>query len=318
MVTVPDPRFDFLVDLYKPKKISPATIDFVDDAARVGEEGHQQFTDAAMAELRTADAVVYVIDAFSTGLDAASVKAEAVNFHDELGLRDLMLVENRLSRIAKQAGSPQAPASIKAEKSVLERVHTVLEGGGRIKLDALEETERKSVAGFQLLTTKPLLVAVNVAEGDIGAADEVLAEVVSSLSEIGVKAFCLSAEIELEVSELDDDEQKLFLDDLGIGESARDKLIREAYAACNLITFFTVSEKEVHAWPLARASTALEAADSIHSDLARGFIRAEVVAYDDVKQYSGWDEAKAANKMHLVGKEHVINDGDCLYIRFKV
>ncbi len=319
VVVVPDERFDFLVRLYNPKKVSPATIDFVDDIARLGGERGRAFSDEAMGELRTTDAITYVIDAFEGGSpDAEAVRAEAAEFLEELALRDLMVVEGRLERIAKQARGPQAPAALKVEQDALEKVRETLEGGGKLAELELPENEARAVAGFQLLAAKPVIFAVNVGEDHIGDAPALLAPALSALREAGSPAFCLSAEIEKEVAQLPEDEQAEYLSGFGIAEPARDLLIREVYARCRLITFFTVSEKEVHAWPLPAGSTALEAADSIHSDLARGFIRAEVVSWPDIREAGGWDQAKAAGKLRLVGKEHVIEDGDCLYIRFKV
>lgn len=319
VVVVPDPRFDYFVELYQPKKTHPASIDFVDDIVRMSNERGRELTDEAMGELRTADAFVYIIDAFDAGDPVPSfIRQEAVSFVEELGLRDLMLIENRMERIVKQAKAAGAPASLKVEHGALAKVKDVLEAGGRFRDAGLEENEVRALAGFQLLTSKPLVVAANVPESYLPSAEEALADVEADLAAQDIPAFCLSAEIEKEVSELPDEDQQEFLKDLGINEPARDRLIRAIYSSCNLITFFTVSEKEVHAWPLRAGSTALEAADSIHSDLARGFIRAEIVSWEDIHEAGGWDNAKAAGKLKLVGKEHIVNDGDSLYIRFKV
>lgn len=319
VVVVPDARFDWFVDLYKPKKITPATVDFVDDVARLGGERGREFTDEAMGELRTADSMVYVIGAFEGGEpDPDDVRKEAVSFEEELGLRDLVLIENRLERIAKQIRSPQAPASLKAEQAALEKVKGVLEGGGRFSQIELDEQERRTVSGFQLLTAKPMVVAINVPEDYLSKAGEALSGTVAYLAERGVPAFCLSADTERQVAELDEQDQAEFLQDLGLTDTVRDRLIRAIYTSCHLVTFFTVDEKEVRAWPLRAGSSALEAADTIHSDLARGFIRAEVISWEDIRAAGGWDAAKAAGNLKLVGKEHPIQDGDSLYIRFKV
>lgn len=319
VVVVPDPRFDYFVGLYNPKKISPATIDFVDDIARLGTERGREFSDEAMGELRTADALVLTVNAFETSPpDPDSVQSEVVQFFEELAFRDLMVLENRLERIDKQLRGPQAAQALRVEKLAVEKMKTALESGQRYSDVELDETEQKSLAGFQLLTAKPVVVAINVSEEVTSAAADVFADALAHLSSIGVQGFCLSAEIEKEISELDEAEQAEFLAGLGVSEAVSGKLIRAIYSSCQLMTFFTVSEKEVHAWPLRTGSTALEAADSIHSDLARGFIRAEVVSWEDIREAGGWDPAKAAGKLKLVGKEHVIVDGDSLFIRFKV
>jgi hypothetical protein len=319
VVVVPDPRFDYLVELYHPKKVTPGTIDFVDDVARIGGEHGREFSDEAMGELRATDAMALIINAFEPETaDPAAVRTEAVSFLEEIALRDLMLIENRLERMAKQSRSPQSGQALQIEKGALEKLKKSLEAGERFADISLDESEKRAVAGFQLLTAKPLVVAVNVAEGEVAEADEKYSQARSYLDGLGIAAFCLSADLERQVAELDEADQADFLVELGITEPVRDKLIRAIYSSCHLVTFFTVGEKEVHAWPIPRASTALEAADSIHSDLARGFIRAEVISYGDVHAHGGWDEAKAAGRMRLVGKEHVIEDGDCLYIRFKV
>lgn len=319
VVVVPDPRFDYLLEVYHPKKISPATIDFVDDVARIGGEKGREYSDEAVGELRATDAMALIIDAIEPGSDdPASVREQAVSFQEEITLRDLMLIENRMERMAKQLRSPQGAQAMQVEKGALEKLQGALEAGKRFAEIELDESEKRAVAGFQLLTAKPLVVAINVAEGAVREADQKHSSALGYLEGLGIPAFCLSAEIERQVAELEESEQADFLEGLGISEPVRDRLIRAIYASCHLITFFTVSEKEVHAWPIARGSTALEAADSIHSDLARGFIRAEIISNDDIRSHSGWDQAKAAGRMKLVGKEHVIEDGDCLYIRFKV
>jgi len=319
VVAVPDERFDFLVRLYRPRKISPATIDFVDDIARLGGERGRAFPDEAIGELRTADAITYVIGAFdSAAPDPGAVRAEALEFLEELSLRDLMILEGRLERIAKQTRGAQAPAALKVEQDALEKVREALEAGRRPGDLDLPENEARAVAGFQLLAAKPVIFAVNVGEDCVADAPGLLAPALSAVRDAGSSALCLSAEIEKEVAQLPEEEQSEYLAGYGIREPVRDLLIREVYERCRLITFFTVSEKEVHAWPLPSGSTALEAAGSIHSDLARGFIRAEIISWPDIRDTGGWDQAKAAGKMRLVGKEHVIEDGDCVYIRFKV
>ncbi|MCC6485844.1 MAG: redox-regulated ATPase YchF [Armatimonadetes bacterium] len=319
VVTVPDPRFEYFVGLYNPKKISPATIDFVDDIARLGTDRGREYSDEAMGELRTADALVLVVDAFETSPpDPDNVQSEVMQFMEELTFRDLMVLENRLERIAKQLRGPQAAQNLRVEQQAVEKMKAALEQGQRYSDVQLDETERKSLAGFQLLTAKPTVVAINVGEDIASEADELFSATLGYLTSIGIQGFCLSADIEKEISELEEADQKEYLAGLGISEPVADKMIRAIYSSCRLITFFTVSEKEVHAWPLRTGSTALEAADSIHSDLARGFIRAEVVSWEDIREAEGWDPAKAAGKLKLVGKEHIIEDGDSLFIRFKV
>lgn len=319
VVTVPDPRFDYLVGLYNPKKITPATIEFIDDAVRFSEERGREFSDSAMAELRNCDAIIYVINAFQDATpDAAAVKSEAAGFLEELAFRDLMVLENRIERVVKQVKAPNAPPALKSEYDLLLRLKSLMESGERLEVSSLSDVEARLVAGFQLLTVKPSVIAVNVAEESAASAEGELSDTISYLQERNIPVFCLSAEIEKQISELEAQDQEEFLSALGLTEPVRGKLIRQIYTTCNLMTFFTVGEKEVHAWPIPKGSTALEAADSIHSDLARGFIRSEVISYTDIQEAGGWDEAKAAGKMLLVGKEHVIQDGDCLYIRFKV
>ncbi len=319
VVVVPDTRFDFLVNAYNPKKITPGTIDFVDDVARMGIDHGREFSDEAIGELRTTDAIVYVINGFGEGLYSEDkVRSECEHFYSEIALRDLLLLENRIERIEKQLKSPQSSASLGVEKVALEKVKKSLEDTGRFDASILVDNEVKAVTGFQLLTAKPVVIAVNVPEKDVTTTQTDLRDALEAIQSTGSSVFCLSAELERQVAELDEAEQGEFLAELCIGETVRDKLIRAIYTRCSLMTFFTVGEKEVHAWPLKTGSTALEAADSIHSDLARGFIRAEVISWEDIREAGSWDAAKSAGKLKLAGKEHIINDGDCLYIRFKV
>ncbi|MEI6915237.1 MAG: hypothetical protein WCL39_08920, partial [Armatimonadota bacterium] len=259
VVSVPDPRFDWFVKHYNPKKIHPATIDFVDDIVRLGDDRMKGYSDEAMGELRTADAMLLVLDAFESSVpDPEAVRQEAVQFTEELGLRDLMVLENRLERIEKQLHTQNPPQALHVEKQAVQKMKQGLEGGQRYDQVDLAESEKKALSGFQLLSAKPLLVAINVGEDVIAEADTLYQTTIAHLGAMGVPAFCLSAEIEKEVAELDAAEQQAFLQDYGITEPVADKVISKIYSSCDLMTFFTVSEKEVHAWPLRKGSTALE------------------------------------------------------------
>jgi GTP-binding protein YchF len=242
---------------------------------------------------------------------------------EEFLLADLQVIENRLERIKKtlatrKPGGSAPPEEI--EREVLLRLKETLDEFKPLRTATLTEDERRMIRNFDFLTFKPVIVIANIDEGDLAQADTlpVLAELRAECETSGSQLIVLCAKAEHEVAELPEDEQTEFLEALGITEAARDRLIRASYAALGHMSFFTVGEDEVRAWTIPVGSNAVTAAGRIHSDLARGFIRAEVMAFADLIAANSWDAAKAANKLRLEGKEYIVKDGDILHVRFKV
>ena len=230
------------------------------------------------------------------------------------------MVELRLEKLEKaRLQKRQTPAEA-VEHQVMLKIKTHLESLQPVRTLELTEDERRSIRGYAFVSGKPLILVANVGEDEVG---EEMPASVAPLAEYareqGIPLITLCAKVEMEVAQMEPDEEREFLEAMGIAEAARDRLIRAAYAALGLISFFTVGEDEVRAWTITRGTNAVGAAEKIHSDLARGFIRAEVMAFDDFKASGGcWDEAKAAGKMRLEGKEYIVKDGDILHVRFKV
>ncbi len=311
---VPDSRVDWLTDLVRPKKTTYAGIDFVDIAGMAAEPG-QGLEPEVLTHLRAADALVQVVQAFenlaspfrSGPPDPAGDLAELTG---ELLLTDLLVVEKRMERLVRE----QQTGTV--EFAALEHCKAALEAEQALRTLALSPEEAKAVASFQFLTRKPMLVLVNVSE--LEAAAPVPAGVAEQLGDTGAEALTLAAAAEAEIAQLEPEEQAAFLADLGVNESARARFIRAAYALLDLITFLTVGEKDVRAWPIPKGTTAVDAAGTIHSDLARGFIRGEVVAFSDFQQAKSMAGAKQAGTFRLEGKTYVVQDGDILHVRFNV
>lgn len=322
-IAVPDPRFDRLVDDYKPKKVSPTHIEVIDGAAPIGVEKHDKFGTDFFTGIRAVDALIHVVRAFESaslplpegGLDPLR---DVRKVNDELTLADMQMAETRLERIEKSlqgkkvlAGSPQT-----MERDLMLRIRTQLEEDKPLADLDLNEDERRMIKCFDFLTLKPMIIVVNVGEGQ--ADPGLLAGLREYCSAGGLELIELCARIEMEIAQLPDEEEQEYFEALGITEPARDKVVHSAYRALGVITFFTVGEQEVHAWTIDDGDRAVDAAGKIHSDLARGFIRGEVVAYDDYDRAGSWDAAKSAGKVRLEGKEYVMHDGDLMLVRFKV
>lgn len=329
VVPVPDTRYDFAVNLFNPKKRTPATIEFTDGAAQINSGGHsgQKFGSDFFVGIRSVDALVLVIRAFETpsnpapegGLDPLK-DYQAVT--EELLLGDLQVVENRLERIEKQLKTRKqgTPSPEVAEREILVKIKEALDEFKPASTVELTEDERKIIKNFDFLTSKPLITVANVGESDIAEGEDLplLASLKARCAEEGNLFIACCAAAEQEVAQLDTNDQRDFLDALGITAAARDRLIQASYAALGIMSFFTVGEDEVRAWTIPVGSTAIYAAGRIHSDLARGFIRAELLAFTDLIEAGTWEASKAAGKHRLEGKDYIVKDGDILHVRFKV
>jgi GTP-binding protein YchF len=307
-IKVPDARIDRLSEIFQPRKTTYAETVFVDvPGASAGASALDQ---ATLNQMRDADALALVLRGFPDPLTAAPADPlrDFENFRGELILADLAVIEKRLERVRKeQKGS---------EVELLDRCRSALEAETPLRRVELSPGEERALAGFALLSRLPLLVAVNGAEADAG--QPLPTALQARLDADGVGGISLCAQIEMEIAALPADERGAFLADLGLTESARDRFIQAAYGLLDLISFLTSGEDEVRAWPIRRGTTAVKAAGKIHSDIERGFIRAEVVAFDDFVRLGSDAKCREAGKLRLEGKEYVVRDGDIIHFRFNV
>ncbi len=330
VVPVPDSRYDFAVNLFHPKKRTQATIEFTDGAAQLSGDSSratQKFGADFFVGIRSVDALVLVVRAFETpslppppgGLNPLK---DYQTITEELLLGDLGVIETRLERIDKQLKTRKqgVPSPEVAEREALVKIKAALDDLKPVSSLELTEDERKITRNFDFLTGKPLIAVANVGEGELALGETLplLQPLRQQCAADGIELITLCASAEEEVSQLDDADQKEFLEALGISEPAGRRLIRAAYQTLGVMSFFTVGEDEVRAWTVPSGVNAVTAAGRIHSDLARGFIRAEILAFDDLIAAGTWDAAKAANKLRLEGKDYPVKDGDILHVRFKV
>src|SRR5688572_13555238 len=312
---VPDDRLDTLTGMYNPKKRVPATVEFTDIAA-AAKTGAQALVD--VANYKNADALVHVVRAFldetvphpSGSVDPAR---DAQAMEDELILADLGVAERRLERIERDLKKGRS-AELERERDVVQQCKTALEEGRPLRTLALAGDDLKRLRGFQFLSAKPLLLVINLVEADVerAAAKTGLS---GFLSHAATRAVALCGKIELEISQLEPADAKAFLADLGLAESGLDRVIRASYDLLGYMSFFTVGEDECRAWSIRRGTIALDAAGEIHSDISRGFIRAEVVGYDTFIASGSLAACRDKGELRLEGKEYIVQDGDIINFR---
>ena len=318
---VPDVRLDKLTAIFNPKKTVPATIEFTDLVAP-GRSGAAALVD--VAGYKNADALVHVVRAFrdpavphpSGSVDPAR---DAQAMEDELILADLGVVERRLERMEKDLKKNKSP-ELDKEKELLLKCKTALENGQPLRALGLAGEDLRRLRGFQLLSAKPLLVVINLDEADVDAAASVAkaAErtgMTAFLSREGTRAVPLCAKIELEISALEPADAEAFLKDMGLTESGLNRVIRGSYDLLGYMSFLTVGEDECRAWSIRRGTSALDAAGEIHSDISRGFIRAEVVGYEAFMARGSMAGCRDNGELRLEGKEYVVQDGDIINFR---
>jgi GTP-binding protein YchF len=301
VATLADPRLDFLASLHKPKKVTPATVEMLDTPGLM--PGTHGDNPQRLALIREGDALLIVLGAFAGNDPVADLEA----FRDEMLFADLGVVTNRAERLEASVKKPRPDRDQQLkELDVVKRVLSALEKGEPIARLELTEEEKKPMRSFGLLTDKPQVVLLNISQGqDIPPA--ILAK--------SPEALAIDAKLELDLSQLDPSDRTAFMADLGITEFGRDRIIRRAYDAVGIITFFTAGEPEVRGWNLERGGSAVDAAGKIHTDLAKGFIRAEVTAFDDIERLGSMKEVKAKNLQRLEGKDYVMKDGDVVFFR---
>ena len=326
IVTVPDERLKKLGDLYKSKKVTPAIIEFVDIAGLVkGASKGEGLGNQFLANIREVDAIVHVVRCFEDG-NVVHVDGNVNPVRDietinlELIFSDVEILERRIAKVAKQARMDKTLAK---ELELLEGIKAHLEDGNMAKSYELPEDEDLVAlfASYNLLTAKPTIYAANVAEDDLaddGASNAHVGSVRELAAGENSEVFVICAQIEQEIAELEDDEKSMFLEDLGLSESGLDKLIRASYSLLGLISYLTSGEDETRAWTIKKGTKAPQAAGKIHSDFERGFIRAEVVNYQDLLDCGSIAAAKEKGLVGLEGKEYVVKDGDVILFRFNV
>ena len=317
VVGVPDPRLDALSEMQRPRKTTHAKVTYADVGGLQVDPGQHGFPGMFTNQLEQMDGLLLVLRAFE---DPAVVHPsgsvdplrDLMTMQAEFLLHDMMAVERALESLKeqRQKRGTQERAEIDRRLALFEKLAAALNEATPLRRMHLNHDEEQLLAGYGLLTHKQVLAVINIAEG--GKAPDL-----GSISE-DIRSITLQCKLEMEIAQLADEDVDAFLKEYGLEESGRDRVIRASFELLDLLTFFTISDPEVRAWMLQRGSTALQAADAIHSDMARGFIRAEVIAWDELVELGGLSQARAAGKLRLEGKDHVVADGDVIYVRFNI
>lgn len=322
VVSVPDPRLDVLADIVQPQRVLPTTIEFVDIAGLVrGASQGEGLGNQFLGHIRQVDAIANIIRCFDDD-NVVHVDGSVDPMRDieviqtELNLADLDTVEKRLVRIQKQAKS--GDKDLLAQQEVLQRVREVLDSGKPARSAGLSYEEQRLIYDLHLITAKPVLYVANVAEDDLEGKHPHVARVREYAANEGAEVVAICGKIESEIAELEGDEKQEFLQELGLGSSGLDRMIQAGYQLLGLITYFTAGVQEVRAWTVHKGDRAPQAAGVIHTDFEKGFIRAEVIAYDDFVACRGESGAKEKGLLRLEGKDYIVQDGDVMHFRFNV
>ncbi|MDR3072972.1 MAG: redox-regulated ATPase YchF [Clostridiales Family XIII bacterium] len=323
MVTVPDERLRVLHDMYQSKKTIYTTIEFYDIAGLVrGASKGEGLGNKFLGHIREVAAIVHVVRCFDDpnvvhvdGVTNPASDIETINL--ELIFSDLELLQRRLDKAVKML---KGDKSIQAEIDFLNKIKGALEEGKPIRALDLDDTEKGFVAGLDLLTAKPVIYAANIAEAEVGnEGDNAYTAQVRAIAEAeGARVVVVSAKVEAELAELDEDERQVFMQELGLKESGLDKLVKTSYVLLDLISFLTAGEPEVRAWTVRRGAKAPEAAGKIHSDFERGFIRAETISYENLIACGSLPAAREKGLVRSEGKEYIVKDGDVIHFLFNV
>jgi len=309
VIKVPDPRIDALAEIVHPERNKYAEVTFLDFPPP--EERKTSLETEALVQMREVEALAQVVRAFDDPLSSTSTDPlrELREFQTELILADMAVIEKRLERLKKEKGKER-------ERELLEKCQGVLEEEKPLRNVSFPPEEQVLLSGFALLSQKPLLVVCNVAEAAL--TESLPANVVAYAKSENLLVLPICGKVEMDIAQLEEEERGVFLADLGLMESAKDRFIQQTYALLKLMSFFTAGPMEARAWTITRGTTAVKAAGKIHSDIERGFIRAEVIAYDDYIRYRGEAGCRDVGKMRLEGKEYLMQDGDVVHFRFKV
>jgi GTP-binding protein YchF len=327
VVKVPDARLERLAALFSPKKVVQADVTYVDLPApppsTEGRAGTDELPPEHLARLRESDALLHVIRAWDDPAHphpdgSVDPDRDLERLDLEFMISDLSLVERRLERLGSSGrhGTAAEREANEREGVVIARLKVALEAGTPIRDVDLDPDEEKAIRGFRFLTQKPVLLLLNVGEGELAGAAELVARITGGYGHRHAMVDALSARIEMELGELEPDEAAVFMEELGIAESSLDRVIRLSYRLLGLISFLTAGPDEVRAWPVPDGSTAVEAAGTIHTDLAHGFIRAETIGYEELLEAGSMAEAKRHGKVRSEGKTYRVRDGDVIEVLF--
>ena len=324
VVVVPDERLDFLNNLYKPKSLVPTTFEFTDIAGLVkGASNGEGLGNKFLSHIREVDSICEVVRCFENN-DIIHVEDKVDPVRDieiielELILADLEVVENRFNKIGKKA-SLSKDKEVHREASILTKLKEALEKNIPIRRIELTEDEKKYIKSFNLLTSKPIIYIANVSEDDLLIGDnKYIKDVREYAKKDNAEVVVICAKVESDLCDMNTEEKNMFLNELGISESGIDNLIKTSYSLLGLETFFTAGEDECRAWTYKKGMRAPECAGIIHTDFERGFIKAEIMSYDDLKKHGSEKLVKEAGRMRLEGKEYIMQDGDICYFRFNV
>ena len=322
-ITVPDERLNTLEELVSPEKVLPTTIEIVDIAGLVkGAHKGEGLGNQFLANIREVDAIIHVLRCFEDeNVIHVDGKVDPVSDKEiidmELQLKDLETLDKRIGALERKAKSGDKDAAKVYDVYVLAK--TNLESGQSIRSMDLDEKDFQVLSELQLITAKPVMYVCNVEESAVISGNEHVESVKKAIINENAEILILGAGIESDIADLDDfDERKMFLDDLGLDEPGVSKLIKKAYSLLNLQTYFTAGEKEVRAWTIRKGMTAPQAAGVIHTDFEKGFIKAEVINYNDYVKYESENAVKEAGKLMIQGKDYVVSDGDVMHFRFNV
>ncbi len=328
VVKVPDARLTRLTAAFKPKREVPADVTYVDlPAPATTSEGESRGDIPAdqLARLRNADALLHVVRSFEDPtvphpLLSVDPLRDFEQLELEFILADLGVIEKRLEKLSTSGrhGTAVEREANEREQVVLEQILSTLTDGRPIRDVGLDADSAHRIRGFRFLTEKPVLVVLNVGEADLARADQLAAEMDAKIEYAHTDVATLSARIEMEIGELDEDEAQVFREDLGLEESSMERVIRASYTLLGLISFFTVGPDETRAWTIESGGTAVDSAGAIHSDLARGFIRAEVIGWEELLDLGSMAEAKRQGKLRSEGKTYRVQDGDVIEVLFNV
>jgi hypothetical protein len=322
VVKVPDERLDHLSELFKPKKTTPADVTYVDVAIPAGAAREGTIQPDVLAQIRNADALLHVARAFEGG--AAERAADPWRDVEELELEftvaDLTVVEKRLEKLQTSGrhGSTAEREQNAMEEALLDRILPHLSEGKPLRSFSLDADEEHRLRGYRFLTQKPVLVVLSIDEAQLGETARLEEEGRGRFAQPSTDVAALAGKIEAEIGQLPEDDAALFMEDLGIAEASRGRVIRLTYALLGLFSFFTAGEDECRAWTLSHGDSAVDAAAAIHTDLARGFIRAEVVTYEDLMAAGSMAEARKRGVLRSEGKAYQVRDGDVIEVLFNV
>ncbi len=323
IVKVPDKRIDRLVEIFSPKKITKAEIEYIDIAGLTKDASSDKKKEAAYAQsIRQTDALLHVVRCFENPNvphpdGTVDPKRDIAEVDSELILADMVMIESRVAKLAHNIKVTHKPQD-ETELAILQKCQKTLEDEKPLRVLQLTDDERKAIGGFRFLTEKPMLYILNLGEDQLPQWEKWESDFSNLTKNANSSLAHICAPIQMDIAGLDDSEQADFMKELGIAELASDTIIRKSFDLLGMITFLTGGEPEVHSWPIRRGINAQKAAGEIHSDLERGFIRAEVVSYADLDRLGSWTKAKEEGKLHLHGKDYIMQDGDVVLIRFNV